>query len=1460
MKLSPPLNGLSENRANSEQEPGTTREARNCRAEDPVSGREEIAQRSGLDNLSSTDTAVAGTHPVRMAADLTFDVPVLDYAKISDANLQGASEWKLGQSDRAANLVVTDFQGASYWIFGKDTLMKISADGVVVWCFSVPLLEETHVVRALKIDEANNLYVSSGADQDYTDGSFDPIAMEAVEENNKVWRIVQISDPENDTEKAQLGGEWSAGGFVEDLVLGNGFVYFLQNRPSRYKADLVILSDFAVDSSQVSPSPRLLASRIVPYPAHSLAVNAIGEVIVSSEPNTKRLFDPKYPNLSKTSGLGELPGLWTWRRNLDNAQGRLWCEIDPFVTAQANGSIVESLPDIDGLGRGFFFDSSYLGGGTDSRTLTEPTFIERVLGDFPGIRFNGVDTGLQSELNQSFDYRDRGGAQRTPWPSYGSESGSGTSRETDSTSAGFVFFMVVRLPATGNKGAIIGQRPPVVGTPTQVLSSLYASHSFALVSNRPESEDINVAAEDGKITLYDYIRELSPGAFESPSTPHGPIGTANDVRLPREGDVLGYRNGDGQTPTPADPPFAIITVCIDNHVEKVTGQLDQTGCFYRVNGMPIDRWLGSVRVSDRPVTLGFCGNTNANEGSAHGHWDGDLIRYICLSNPDPLDTSQPLIVESPQTGPRSIQWRLGSNDNAIGGTFKLGFAFPEGDAFEHTNNIAWNANGTTVKNEIEALLGMTTDVNVHVTEVTSGGLVDMVITIGWDGPDASTKPTSDLGRYYGFYFQPINLVDSVIFFPSGSLSINALNEIEDGDSLDQAHVNGGMTEVELIEGQLAHEYGIQHLLGGESAFRHPFRTMPPLDPDAVDPSDLLSVNGVLSKYSTGDLSLVWAIEDTDAVGFDVVLDDDGDIYCIGPGSTNQYAKYIDSGDSVALDYTGSLGSSLPTIRRIKCAVDKDKRFYIPSWDGATTPPTMTVIDDAGVQDFIYESSATTNDVVYGTAIALPKEDLDYGSTVIERKEFAYIATLPNPPGGGTDDFDTARKVRLVSVTHSLRPPRTTERLFVSNGDIKKSNGAGGYDSITGGSNVIDTSSAFVQGVEHQGKLYITDQINTYVYDPKLGASGEVALHVATDGGMVPQRAHFLFSWRGKLGWARLDDKPGFLQMARSAKPSELNITPTPLFPGRAWKGSSSLDIGEMPDVINGVAPISNTLLAIFGGSSIHYIQGEPTFGGQLTEASRNIGGAYGKCWAWDSRDELFFMSNFGGIYHLPEGGKPVPISDERLKRRMQNIDFSLHYVHAEWNWQDDTIHFMLIPYSGAPTEVSHYVLDTKRGRIAFWEDTFHVDRQPTCVGLLDGDLAQDRRMVLGYADGMVRVWDPNAKDDDGKAIDFRVIYPLTPSGQDTQFAFSDLCVTLEPDQDGCVAELIPAEDPSRLDEDLKSPQIPLRPGVNPADSTKMIGNYGYLRLLNGAPGSRCAVSEVKINGQPQGPRRMRHSN
>lgn len=195
---------------------------------------------------------------------------------------------------------------------------------------------------------------------------------------------------------------------------------------------------------------------------------------------------------------------------------------------------------------------------------------------------------------------------------------------------------------------------------------------------------------------------------------------------------------------------------------------------------------------------------------------------------------------------------------------------------------------------------------------------------------------------------------------------------------------------------------------------------------------------------------------------------------------------------------------------------------------------------------------------------------------------------------------------------------------------------------------------------------------------------------------------------------------------------------------------------------------------------------------------------------------------------------------------------------AEWDWLDDTVHFWLIPFDpdDAAAGISHWKVDTKRGRLAFWEDTIgDADRNPSSLGTFDGPLPQDRRMVLGCHDGHLRVWEPTALDDDGVGIAFDTILPLNPGGTDEAYSFSGLQATLARTQGGCLAEYISAEQAEDLDNAERSTPFPLLPGFNAASSVQVQGNYCFLRLHQSAPGKRVFFDEMLIDGSAAGPRR-----
>ncbi len=1575
-----PIYGLNDDKPFSQQPPGTSQDVLNVRAQDPIEKRERISQRSGLADITGpTQSQVNGSNKVQHLAKVTFANQTVDYAELSDASILGTKEWGASFQGKAARHVKVDRQNNSYWIVGRDLLVKLNSAGAEVWRYTIPLKETTHQLRGLAIDSLANVWVSSGAIQDYSDSTFTKVTHTDVQENNQIWRISERVNTDLE-EEPEITGEYVATGFIPDLAVANGFVYFIQNRPDAFEADLIILSGFGVNSLSTSSSPSVLAVRGIPYPANSLAVNVSGEIVVSCEPFVNRTENPKYPNLGKVSNLTNLPGMWTPHRNLPNTAS-LWSEHRPALEPQANGTAFEVLTDLTGNSRDISTQQAAATGDSRAGTFTDPTFIERVIGDAAGIRFNGTTSAMASQTNLNLEYQDRGGAQRTPWPSYGSSTG--TPKVADDTCAQYVYFILARVVREATKGAIIGQRSDVefpAGGP-------HAELPYALVANRPQGTLVTQAAESGKISLYDWVREAAAGDYVSDFTPQGSA-TAN-VRFPREGDLNGTRSGEIDEEVPEDPPVALITIMVDNAVDFASSDDAVMRGGWRLNGRPMDRGKGHIRISERRVTLGFADDTAFSLGDDHGMFNGDIVYMACVARVDPTDNTEPKVMEHQFTS-RTSQ-RISMGVNATGGTFDLTVTYPDGTT-ETAANIPYNATAAALETgfaySLESLGSMNAE-DVTVTGMNLAPAQDIIVHMGYNV--GAAKPTAPAqyptGQYHGLQLPIFTADDTNLTGLGAPTSISIIADVEDGVAGDnQGHSLSSETDLERYEGWIMHEHGTQGLLPqpGE-LYAHPFAVNPPLDENAVDPTDLLSTTAILAKYGTGDLSLKWVETDKGGIGYGITINKDGNLVSVGPQQTSpadaiEYRFIADDGASVTFGANGKFDVEGFQDRHVRLDTDQDATVYIPrfpdahvavddgglgircdpagagiatftrttgSWvtDGfrvgemvrasagfdpatvgdwevsAVTALNLTILDpgdtitvldlpaasktvtrldyvtaevftSAGVAEAEYRSSATEDDVVGGYAAASPIARPEYGpGSTIDRDEFLFLATDATPIAGGTADNDTARKVRIVSATHNNSSPRSTKLYAVAGGGIRVWDGATSYASLgveATGDDVLSSTSTFFSSAELFGKLYISDGVNpTRVINPFEVplATGQVATHKAADGGEVPI-ARILFSWRGRLGWAHSPDSPHFWKLSEIGRPGNVNEFPPSPFVGQAISGLNSPETGEAPDIINTVVTGSEDYLLFGGDHSITALVGDPTSSGliargdlgqsigQFQTISDSTGMAFGKSWARDKMDNIFFYSSRGEAFALRPGSKPEPISDRAIEKRLQQIDFSTHYVDAQWNWEDNCVHFFVIAY-GAATAETHHVFDVQRGKmmqveggdpiaVGWWRDKFgHSDVQPTAVTVFDGDSPDDRALLIGCADGRVRKWDPNANNDGETSlrqkvkIDSYCTYgPLAPVGAGGEFMFTALEVDLDRNQSGALVEYLKA-DTGDFPQEADPTGIELFAGYNPPLHERVAGSYCGFRIRNSAADQRFSVDRVMIDASAMGDRRAR---
>jgi len=163
------------------------------------------------------------------------------------------------------------------------------------------------------------------------------------------------------------------------------------------------------------------------------------------------------------------------------------------------------------------------------------------------------------------------------------------------------------------------------------------------------------------------------------------------------------------------------------------------------------------------------------------------------------------------------------------------------------------------------------------------------------------------------------------------------------------------------------------------------------------------------------------------------------------------------------------------------------------------------------------------------------------------------------------------------------------------------------------------------------------------------------------------------------------------------------------------------------------------------------------------------------------------------------GSTPKRLSVNFIERRLQDINFSTHRIEMVWDWRNEGLKIVQVPYGAGGTIVKHWFWQQKTNS---WHEDQHGNAifsgcQPTSIAVLDGDAPGDRVVVFGCEDGYVRKVDEDALGDDldneAPAVEVPIysrarIGPIM-SKNGRQVAFTAWYPTLASDQHGCKYEV-----------------------------------------------------------------------
>lgn len=269
-------------------------------------------------------------------------------------------------------------------------------------------------------------------------------------------------------------------------------------------------------------------------------------------------------------------------------------------------------------------------------------------------------------------------------------------------------------------------------------------------------------------------------------------------------------------------------------------------------------------------------------------------------------------------------------------------------------------------------------------------------------------------------------------------------------------------------------------------------------------------------------------------------------------------------------------------------------------------------------------------------------------------------------------------------------------------------------------------------------------------------------------------------------------------------------------------------MGQAPDIINALMPISDDLLLIGCDHSLYRLTGDPMAGGALHLLSTVTGAAYGTPYAMDERGAVYFFGSQGGVFGAGPDGSVQRISLGRVDRRLQDIDLGRYTVQMAWDFRREALFIAVIPYGQGVERVESWLWERRTG--AWWPvDWRNLEHQPTCCAVFDGDLPGDRVVAFGCEDGRVRFFDETADDDDGEPVDSRVLIgPILPPDAELEGLFRGLEVVLASDQGRVGFHWYASDVPDVLGSPVASGV--LRPGRNPTRPQRARGSACWVEL------------------------------
>jgi hypothetical protein len=265
--------------------------------------------------------------------------------------------------------------------------------------------------------------------------------------------------------------------------------------------------------------------------------------------------------------------------------------------------------------------------------------------------------------------------------------------------------------------------------------------------------------------------------------------------------------------------------------------------------------------------------------------------------------------------------------------------------------------------------------------------------------------------------------------------------------------------------------------------------------------------------------------------------------------------------------------------------------------------------------------------------------------------------------------------------------------------------------------------------------------------------------------------------------------------------------------------------------VTGFVSYSNENAIVGGDHTLHRLDGDPRFGGRFSTVSTSVGMAFGRAWAIDGTQRIWFIDNTGQLRAMSgPGGQPEPVSRDKIGARLQALDFTRYYVRMAYDRNREGLWIMPLPFGVLEDErIETYYYDMRAG--AFFPD--YIDQlagQVTALHVIDGDEPGDRRVLFGHGDGYVTYADDAATKDNNVPIRARALLgPFKADGAGREIRTQRLGMILGSNTGGLTWNLYASATPDNKGSIKRSGSF--GPGNNYIPSAKSLGAYFWIELL-----------------------------